>query len=111
MLLLWYQIQCHHVWTETRYSSHRCTIKLGLITLVTKALDNDGGYFTSLCNAFPGLTIEKLKAGIFDAEFEDSTNEVELEAWNAFVLVVKNCLGNNKARNYAELGTNMLTAF
>ena len=38
-------------------------------------------------------------------------NEVELEAWKAFFLVVKNFLGNNKARNYAELVTNVLTAF
>ena len=38
-------------------------------------------------------------------------NEVKLEAWKAFVLVVKNFLGNNKARNYAELVNNMLTAF
>ena len=38
-------------------------------------------------------------------------NEVELEAWKAFVLVVKNFLGYNKARNYAELVNNMLTAF
>ena len=38
-------------------------------------------------------------------------NEVELEAWNEFVLVVKNFLGNNKDRNYAELVNNMLTAF
>ena len=65
--------------------------------------------------------MEKLKTGIFDGpqirqlirdpEFENSTNEVELEAWKAFVLVVKNFLGNNKARNYAELVNNMLTAF
>ena len=38
-------------------------------------------------------------------------NEVELEAWKAFVLAVKSFLGNNKARNYAELVNNMLTAF
>jgi len=96
-------------------------IKLGLIKQFTKALDKDGGCFTYLCHAFPGLTMEKLKAGIFDGpqlrqlirdpEFENSMNEVELEAWKAFVLVVKNFLGNNKARNYAELVTNMLTAF
>ena len=58
----------------------------------------------------PRLTIEKLKAGIFDgpqirelirdADFENSMNEVELAAWKAFVLVVKNFLGNNnKDRN------------
>ena len=57
--------------------------------------------------------MEKLKAGIFDGpqirqlirdpEFENSMNKVELEAWKVFFLVVKNFLGNNKARNYAEL--------
>ena len=65
-------------------------IKLGLIKQFTKALDKDGDCFTYLCQAFPGLTMEKLKAGIFDGlqirqlirdpELENSMNEVELEA-------------------------------
>ena len=65
--------------------------------------------------------MEKLKAGIFDGpqirqlisdpDFEKSMNKVELEAWKEFVLVVKNFLGNKKTRNYAELVSNMLTAF
>ena len=85
------------------------------------ALNKDGDCFTFLCQAFPGLTMEKLKTCIFDGlqirqlirdpEFENSMNEVELEAWKAFVLVVKKFIGNNKARNYAELVNNMLTAF
>ena len=64
--------------------------------------------------------MEKLKAGIIDGphirqlirdpEFENSMNKVKLEAWKAFVLVMKNFLGNNKARNYTELVNNMLTA-
>ena len=96
-------------------------IKLSLIKQFTKALDKDGDCFTYFCQAFAGLTMDKLKAGIFDGpqiwqlirdtEFENSMNEVELEAWKAFVQVVKNLLGNNKAKNYAELVTNMLTAF
>ena len=74
-----------------------------------------------MCHAFPGLTLEKLKASIFDGpqirqlirdpEFKNSMKEVELEVSEAFVLVVKNFLGNNKARNYVELVNNMLTAF
>ena len=86
-------------------------IKLGLIKQFTKALDKDGDWFTYLSQAFPRLTMEKLKAGIVDGpqirqlirdpEFENSMNEVELEAWKAFVLKVKYFLGNNKARNYA----------
>ena len=51
--------------------------------------------------------MEMLKAGIFDGpqirqfikdlEFANSMNDVELEAWKAFVLVVKDILGNNRA--------------
>ena len=69
-------------------------IKLGLIKLFTKALDKEGDCFIYLCQAFPGLTMEKLKAGIFDgsqirqlirdSEFKNPTNEVELEALKAF---------------------------
>ena len=95
-------------------------IKLGLIKQFTKALDKDGDCFTYLCQAIPRLTREKLKVGIFDGpqirqlirdpEFENSMNEVKLEAWKAFVQIVKNFLGNSKARNYAELVNNMLIA-
>ena len=86
-----------------------------------KALKKDGDCFTYLCQAFPGLKMEKLKVGIFDSpqirqlirdpEFENSMNEVELKAWKAFVLVVKNFLGNNNARSYTELVNIILTAF
>ena len=96
-------------------------IKLGLIKQFTKALDKNGSYFTYLCRTFPGVTIEKLKAGVFDGpqirqlkrdrNFEESMNRTELEAWSSFVLVVKDVLGNNKALNYADLVSNMLTAF
>lgn len=96
-------------------------IKLGLMKQFTKALDKDGDCFMYLCEVFPGLTTEKLKAGIFDGpqirqlirdtQFETHMNEVELEAWKAFIVVVKNFLGNKKATNYVELVNNMLTAF
>ena len=65
-------------------------IKLGFIKLFTKTLDKDGDCFTYFFQAFPGLTKEKMKAGISDGpqiqqlirdpEFENSMNEVELEA-------------------------------
>lgn len=85
-------------------------IKLSLIKQFIKALDKDGGFFTYLSHTFPGLTMDKLKAGIFDRpqlhqlirdpESDISMNEVELETWKAIILVVKNFLGNNKASNY-----------
>ena len=41
-------------------------IKLGLIKQFTKALDKDSSCFSYLCHVFPGLSIEKLRGGIFD---------------------------------------------
>ena len=41
-------------------------IKLVLIKQFTKVLDKNGSCFTYLCRTFPGVTIEKLKAGVFD---------------------------------------------
>ena len=40
-------------------------IKLGLIKHFVKALDKTGQYFQYILSAFPGLSNEKLKAGIF----------------------------------------------
>ena len=63
-------------------------IKLGLIKQFVKALDKDGCCFSYLCHVFPGLSIEKLKGGIFagpqvrqlirDPEFEKSMTKLEL---------------------------------
>ena len=65
-------------------------IKLSLIKQFTKALDQGGSCFSYLCHVFPGLSIEKLKGGIFDGpqvrqlirdpEFEKSMTKLELEA-------------------------------
>ena len=41
-------------------------IKLGIMKQFVKALDKNGDCFKYICKKFPGLTIEKLKAGIFD---------------------------------------------
>lgn len=74
-----------------------------------------------MCRAFPRLTIEKLKAGIFDGpqirqlikdtEFQNSMNMLECAAWKSFVQVVNNFLGNTKAANHATLISSMLEAF
>lgn len=68
----------------------RILFKLGLINQFTKALDKDGGCFTYLYQAFLGLSMEKLKATIFDGplnrqlirdpEFKNSMYGVDLEA-------------------------------
>ena len=65
--------------------------KLGLIKQLVKALDKDGECFTYICQSFPGLSLEMLKAGIFDGPdiqklMQDenlihSVNPLEVDAW------------------------------
>ena len=72
--------------------------------------------------SFPNLSTKKLRAGIFDGPqirqliknspaFEVTMNHVGQEAWNCFVQVVMNFLGNTKVENYEDLVANMLVAF
>ena len=96
-------------------------IKLGLMKQFVKALDKNGGCFKYLCRFFPGLSLEKLKAGIFDGSqirklisdpnFTKNMTDVELSAWSSFVSLVKNYLGNHEALNYVETVENMLTKY
>jgi hypothetical protein len=96
-------------------------IKLGLMKQFVKSLNKDGLCFDFIACKFPGLSMEKLKAGIFDgpqirqlihdSTFLDSMNEMEFNAWSAFTQVVKNFLGNHKADNYADLVEDMLIRF
>jgi hypothetical protein len=96
-------------------------IKLGLMKQFVKALDKDGNCFKYICRSFPGLSMEKLKAGIFDgpkirklikdSNFKKYMNDIEASAWSSYVSVIENFLGNQKADNYEELVLNMLTNF
>ena len=79
-------------------------IKLGLIKQFMKTLPVTGNCFGYICTAFSALAIEKLKAGIFDGPqictlikypcFVHSMTDIEFAAWQAFVLVTLNFLGN-----------------
>ena len=63
----------------------------------------------------------KNKAGVFDGpqirklmrdeHFTSSINNMEKRAWNSFVTVVKNFLGNKKAENYKDLIQTLLKNF
>lgn len=96
-------------------------IKLGLIKQFVKALDKNGECFKYICCVFPELTIEKLKAGIFDGpqirkllkdtNFMKTMSEPEASAWRAFVEVVQNFLGNHKSDNYKDLVANLISTF
>ena len=96
-------------------------IKLGLMKQFVKALDKEGDCFQYICSAFPGLSYEKVKAGVFDGShirqlikdqnFATSMTAVEKRAWEAFVSVVKNFLGNEKAENYKDMVETMLQSY
>ena len=96
-------------------------IKLGLMKQFVKALDKTGQCFQYILLAFPGLSNEKLKAGIFDGpqirklikdpNFQHSMNEIKLASWLSFVEVVQSFLGNGKADNSKDIVHNLLDNF
>ena len=96
-------------------------IKLGLMKQFVKDLRLDGEYFQHLLHKFPGLSNEKIKPGVFDGPqirtlvrdqaFVQAMNDKEKAAWLSFVDMMKNFLGNKKARNREDLVGNMLSAF
>ncbi len=96
-------------------------LKLGLMKQFVKALSTEGECFQHIVSAFPALSFEKIKAGVFDGsqiralvrddEFVRKMDDKEKEAWLAFVAVIKNFLGSKKADNYEILVSKMLLAF
>ncbi|GFW62284.1 uncharacterized protein TNCV_912961 [Trichonephila clavipes] len=97
----------------------RLHIKLGIMKQFVKALGKSGECFNFPPRKFPGLSIEKLKAGIFDgpqirqlvkdSNFVKSMTEVESKAWNSFVLVMSNFLGKKRSDDHVELVESMLS--
>lgn len=96
-------------------------IKLGLMKQFVTALDKEGECFKYLCQKFPQLSVEKVKAGVFDGpqirmlmrdeQFLQSMRRVESNAWNAFADVVSNFLGSTKSENYEHLVGLLLQSF
>ena len=96
-------------------------IKLGLMKQFVKALNKDGECFQYIVSAFSSLSIEKIKAGVFDGpqirallrdeEFVKKMIDKEKAAWQCFVEVIQNFLGNRKADNYKLVVKRMLLAF
>ena len=96
-------------------------IKLGLMKQFVKALDKHDDCFNYIVKKFPGLSMEKMKAAIFDGPqirkliqdqaFTSHMKAVESAAWCSYVSVVREFLGNTKASNYRYLVHVMLRNF
>ena len=86
-----------------------------------KALNKEDDCFQYLCESFPGLSEEKLKAGIFDrlqirkmkndTQFAYSMTLSERTAWDMFITVINNFLGKKTSLNYKCYVANMLQPF
>lgn len=96
-------------------------IKLGLMNNFVKALDREGGGFAFLRKKFPQVSMEKLKAGIFDgpqirelikdASFDEALNPAELSAWLSFKSVIANFLGNHRSLQYQKAVDELMKNF
>ena len=88
-------------------------IKLGIMKQFVKPLEKDGDCFRYICIKFPVLSIEKLKAGVFDgpqisklmnhADFCNFMKLAELCAWTAFTNVIKFFLEKRRRPNMSSL--------
>ena len=77
-------------------------------------MDNVGSGFTFLREKFPRISMEKLKAGIFDGPqirelMKDS--KVELSTWQSLKSVVTNTLGNHWNAEYEKEIEELLKSF
>lgn len=96
-------------------------IKLGLIKNFVKKLKPGGGPLSYLKQKFPRLSEAKIKEGVFvgpqirkllnDSEFEKTLDRVEKMAWKSFKEVVNGFLGNERASNYKDLISKLLTSY
>lgn len=96
-------------------------IKLGIMKQFVKALPTEGDCFKYLISAFPSLSFEKIKAGVFDGpqirqlvkdeHFMGTMTELQKNAWLAFKNIVKDFLGNTRAQNYTEIVQQLLESF
>ena len=86
-----------------------------------KALDKNSDCFRYIRSRFPGMSYEKVRAGIFDEPqirtmvrdpaFVLHMTVVESAAWCLYVSVVKEFLRKTKADGYQDIAKQMQTNF
>lgn len=96
-------------------------IKLGLMKQFVRALPKEGHCFKHIIKALPGLSIEKIKAGVFDGpqirqlmkdeKFIETMSELEKNAWLSFKEIATKFLGNTRAENYTEIVQKLLDSY
>lgn len=96
-------------------------IKLGLFKQFVKALNRDGKGFLYLKQKFPHISDAKIKEGVFvgpqikqlfdDDAFSNSLSRKEKRAWESFVFVCRNFLGNKRSDDYQQRIDELLKSY
>ena len=96
-------------------------IKLELMKNFVKAMDREGRGFTFLQQKFPRISLENLKAGIFDGPqirklmkdlmFDDALSAAELSAWWSLKSVITSFLEINRSAEYEKEVDELLKNF
>ena len=92
-------------------------IKLGLVKKFVKAIRSNSDAYSYLKELFPRLSEAKLKEGIFIGPQVrkliklTSFREPEKFAWDGFVLIIHNFLGNNRSQDYREIVSSSIRNF
>ena len=86
-----------------------------------KAMDREGSRFAFLQEKFPWISIEKIKAGIFDNPqirelmkdpmFDEAMSKAELSTWQSSKSVITNFLGNHHCVEYKKEIEELLKSF
>jgi hypothetical protein len=94
---------------------------LGLLKNFVKALDRNDSSFSFLCEKFPRLRTEKIKAAVFigpqirqlfrNPQFDLVLSDYKKAAWNAFRQVATGFLGNVKAFKFRKLVEDLITSY
>jgi hypothetical protein len=95
-------------------------IKLGVMTQLAKRFNNNPALRSHLKKTFPHLSDAKIDAGIYngpdirklvkDKKFAEMMDQVEKEAWTAFIDCIENFFGNIKSNNYLTIVRRLVDA-
>ena len=110
---------CFHPYLSSLYMY--CRSDLGVMKNFVKEMDTKGCGFPFFQEKFPCISMEKLKAGIFDAPlprkllkdpiFDEALSEAELPSWQSPKSVVTNFLGKHRSAEYEKEIEELLKSF
>lgn len=96
-------------------------IKLGLVKNFVKAMDKNCDGFLYLKEKFPKLSEAKIKEGVFigpqirqlikDNIFKEKLSDLEKSAWESFIKVTQNFLGNHRSNDYESIVEELLSTY